>query len=84
MLVGVLSAGLGGEVFAATPEVTEHGVDRMDVLATELFSRYLLPFEAASILLLATMIGVIALAKRQRAAGERPAEGWPWKKGVEQ
>ncbi|MCC6406851.1 MAG: NADH-quinone oxidoreductase subunit J [Planctomycetes bacterium] len=42
------------------------GLDGLEAIATELFGRYSLAFEAASILLLATMVAVIALAKRQR------------------
>jgi NADH:ubiquinone oxidoreductase subunit 6 (subunit J) len=37
-----------------------------------MFTRYSLPFEAASVLLLATTVGVMVLAKRQRSA---PPEG---------
>jgi NADH-quinone oxidoreductase subunit J len=47
-------------------EVQPHGIDTLNGLATELFGRYSLPFEAISILLLATMVAVIVLAKRQR------------------
>jgi NADH-quinone oxidoreductase subunit J len=42
------------------------GLDDLNAIALQLFGRYSLPFEAASILLLATMVAVIALAKRQR------------------
>ncbi|MCE9595971.1 MAG: NADH-quinone oxidoreductase subunit J [Planctomycetes bacterium] len=42
------------------------GLDDLNALALQLFGRYSLPFEAASILLLSTMVAVIALAKRQR------------------
>jgi len=52
-------------------------LDELHGLATLLFSRYMLPFEAASLLLLATMVGVIVLAKRQRSrlkASQRKAE----------
>lgn len=35
-------------------------------LASEMFSRYLLPFEAVSMLLLATAVAVVVLAKRNR------------------
>ena len=37
----------------------------------ELFSRYFLPFEAASILLLAAIVGVLLLARRTREEGGR-------------
>jgi NADH-quinone oxidoreductase subunit J len=42
------------------------GIDDIVELAVQLFGRYGLPFEAASLLLLATMVAVIVLAKRQR------------------
>lgn len=42
------------------------GIDRMGDLAIALFGRYGFAFEAASLLLLASMIAVILLAKRQR------------------
>ena len=47
-------------------EPRSEGIDSMSGLATELFGRYSLPFEAMSVLLLATMVAVIVLAKRQR------------------
>jgi NADH-quinone oxidoreductase subunit J len=43
------------------------GIDRVGDLALALFGRYGLAFEAASLLLLATMVAVIVLAKRKRA-----------------
>ena len=42
------------------------GIDRLELIAAQLFGRYSLAFEAASLLLLATMVAVIVLAKRQR------------------
>ena len=44
----------------------EHGIDTINGLAGEMFGRYLLPFEAISILLLATAVAVVVLAKRDR------------------
>jgi NADH-quinone oxidoreductase subunit J len=41
------------------------GGDSMRDLARILFSKYLLPFEATSLLILAAIIGVVVLAKRQ-------------------
>ncbi|MEW6073989.1 MAG: NADH-quinone oxidoreductase subunit J [Planctomycetota bacterium] len=66
--------------------VDRGGYDGVREIAEVLFSRYMLPFEAASLLLLATMIAVVALAKRQRPERMAPREriGWPWEKGVEQ
>ena len=53
-------------MYAATETVQANGIDDLTSIAEVLFSRYMLPFEAASLLLLSTMIGVIALAKRDR------------------
>jgi len=76
-LIGVIGAGYGTP-FVANPAY-EGGIDDLNALATVLFSRYALPFEAASLLLLATMIGVITLAKRQRTtdAGAHPQSAPP-------
>jgi NADH-quinone oxidoreductase subunit J len=72
-----LAAAEASTVFAA--ETLAHGraLDDLPTLARLLFSRYMLPFEAASLLLLATMVAVIVLAKRQRqrATVERTAAG---------
>ena len=53
-------------VLAADPELAERGVSTFAGLAELMFSTYLLPFEAASVLLLSATIAVIVLAKRQR------------------
>jgi len=83
-LIGILTAGFGTP-HVQSEAVAANGVDELNALAEVLFSRYALPFEAASLLLLATMIGVIALAKRQRGArATEEKTGWPWQKGVEQ
>lgn len=37
----------------------------IEAIGTELFTRYLLPFEVASVLLLVAMIGAVVLARRQ-------------------
>jgi NADH-quinone oxidoreductase subunit J len=70
-LVGLAAADMGGE-FQASDAGRAGALDDLNLLAEQLFSRYMLPFEAASLLLLATMVGVIVLAKRQR---ERPERG---------
>jgi NADH:ubiquinone oxidoreductase subunit 6 (subunit J) len=44
----------------------EGGLDPLQGMAEAMFGRFVLPFEAASVLLLATAVGVMALAKRQR------------------
>ncbi|MBM3976498.1 MAG: NADH-quinone oxidoreductase subunit J [Planctomycetes bacterium] len=52
---------------AADTAMLARGFDELEPIAVALFSRYLLPFEAASLLLLATMVAVLVLAKRARA-----------------
>ena len=55
--------------------VPEEGFDPVLGLAGEMFTRYALPFEAASVLLLAAAVGVLVIAKRERrAAPARPDE----------
>jgi len=49
----------GIDTITATPGLSEG-------LAGEMFGRYLLPFEAVSMLLLATAVAVVVLAKRNR------------------
>jgi NADH-quinone oxidoreductase subunit J len=71
-LVGLIAAE-SAPAFAAGAPAPAKAIDDLDTLARLLFSRYMLPFEAASLLLLATMVGVIVLAKRQRA--ERASTG---------
>ncbi|MEM7308513.1 MAG: NADH-quinone oxidoreductase subunit J [Planctomycetota bacterium] len=97
LLVAVFSVGLrptqaaetasaadpGATSFAPTPVFQDEAIDDLVKVGELLFSRYVLAFEAASLLLLATMIAVILLAKRQRG-DVREAAGWPWQKGVEQ
>jgi NADH-quinone oxidoreductase subunit J len=46
-------------------------VSNTKAVASLLFTDYLLPFEITSILLLATMIGVVYLARRTKSKGER-------------
>ncbi len=52
-------------------EMPDKGIDSINGLAVEMFGRYLLPFEAVSMLLLATAVAVLVLAKRdpRRKAG---------------
>ena len=52
---------------AAQPFVVpDEGLDPIGALAEAMFTRYSLPFEAASVLLLAAAVGVLVIAKRQR------------------
>jgi len=63
-LVGLIVA--QGAAFGAPPPVGDAGLDPLPELALGLFGRYSLPFQAISLLLLATMVAVVVLAKRQR------------------
>ena len=64
-LVGLIAAQRAALPPAGGAEVSD-GIDRVSDIAIELFGRYGLAFEAASLLLLATMVAVVVLAKRQR------------------
>lgn len=73
--VGVLLlTALGGTELAPVTEYLwpQGGLDPLVGMAEAMFKRYVLAFEAASVLLLATAVGVLMLAKRQRgqAAGQ--------------
>jgi NADH-quinone oxidoreductase subunit J len=84
LFVAAFSVGLRPVLAGAEepPSYSAQGVDDLQGIAELLFSRYVIPFEASSLLLLSTMIAVILLAKRQRppAGGERA--GWPWQRGA--
>ena len=57
-----------------TEPMPAEGLDPIPALANEMFGRYLLPFEAISVLLLATAVAVVVLAKRDvRAKGANQA-----------
>jgi NADH-quinone oxidoreductase subunit J len=47
----------------------EEGLDPIAGIAGQMFGRYLLPFEAISVLLLATAVAVMVLAKRDNRTG---------------
>ena len=79
-LMGVgLFAVATAELAPLDPEAGRRGIDSALGLAEWMFVRYSLPFEAASLLLLATAVGVLVLAKRQRpglpGATSRTGEG---------
>ncbi|MCP3916074.1 MAG: NADH-quinone oxidoreductase subunit J [bacterium] len=77
-LGAVLRASLAGEpaLLAATPMPTpETGFDPVLGIAEQMFTRYSLPFEAASVLLLATAVGVMVIAKRQRPGIQSGSQG---------
>jgi NADH-quinone oxidoreductase subunit J len=88
LLIAAFSVGqrpvLAGQGSAAPLAYPQGGIDDLHSLAEVLFSRYALAFEASSLLLLATMIAVILLAKRERGAPGEERAGWPWQRGVEQ
>lgn len=74
LVVGALAVKKSGVVRAAN-EMPEHGIDTVKGLAGEMFGRYLLPFEAVSLLLLATAVAVVVLAKRERGTSRRRKMG---------
>ncbi|MFT4538812.1 MAG: NADH-quinone oxidoreductase subunit J [Planctomycetota bacterium] len=47
-------------------EIVEEGIDDIASMAALMFTRFSIAFEAASVLLLATAVGVMVLAKRNR------------------
>ncbi|MSR61425.1 MAG: NADH-quinone oxidoreductase subunit J [Planctomycetes bacterium] len=72
-IVGLAAAQMN-TTFVAGEVPQGRALDDLPTLAGLLFTRYMLPFEAASLLLLATMVGVIVLAKRQRGTSAVEAE----------
>ena len=65
-IVAILAAGTV-QASAGADAMPDGGYDRLEWIASLLFSRYLLPFQASAVLLLATMVGVLVLAKRNRS-----------------
>ncbi len=60
----VLSKGSAG--FSLPPPVPPaHGLGNTEMIANSLFSNYLLPFEIASLLLLAAIVGSVIMAKKR-------------------
>jgi NADH-quinone oxidoreductase subunit J len=57
---------LAPPAIAGEPQLPQKGIDDLQGLADAMFSRYLLPFEVISVLLLATAVAVVVLAKRKR------------------
>ncbi len=71
-LAGLMAVrGSRGAIREVDPQAAAEGYDGLGPLAGELFGRYALPFEAASVLLLASMVAVLVLAKR-RERKEQP------------
>ncbi|RFB82341.1 NADH-quinone oxidoreductase subunit J [Rhizobium leguminosarum bv. trifolii] len=52
--------------FSLTEPVTVPGGDQVRQLSTTLFADYLLPFEVASVILLAALVGAIVLAQKEQ------------------
>ena len=67
-IVAILAAGASTAPGAVAASMPPGGYDRIEWVASLLFSRYMIPFQASAVLLLATMIGVLVLAKRRRGA----------------
>jgi NADH-quinone oxidoreductase subunit J len=63
-IVIATSARTAGPAMAGAPAV--QAVPNIEALGTELYSRYLLPFELAGLILLVAMIGAIVLTHRRR------------------
>ena len=61
MLVLVLRS----DRFSVVEPVATRDGDAIRQLSTTLFSDYLLPFEAASVILLAALVGAIVLARKE-------------------
>jgi NADH-quinone oxidoreductase subunit J len=58
---------LWSDRFSITEPVATHTAGEIRQLSTTLFADYLLPFEAASVILLAALIGAIVLARKEQA-----------------
>jgi NADH-quinone oxidoreductase subunit J len=66
-IVIAISAYKAGPVIAQAPEAAvTKAVPNIEALGLELYSRYLLPFELAGLILLVAMIGAIVLTHRSR------------------
>ena len=71
LLAALLIAILKTDFGPVTP--MEDGVDDIESMAALMFTKYSIAFEAASVLLLATAVGVMVLAKRNRPGLESQA-----------
>ena len=74
VLRGVDLVAGGGEGGPEALEAVNRDPGNVKALAHVLFSRYLLPFEVTSILLVVAIVGVMVLARRIGEAGSRPVE----------
>ncbi len=63
--IEMLALVLWSDRFSVTEPIAVSGGDEVRQLGTTLFADYLLPFEVASIILLAALVGAIVLARRE-------------------
>jgi NADH-quinone oxidoreductase subunit J len=73
IFLGMLFLGFWRGGFPAVRPLTEESV-KLQPLATELFSRYLLPFEIVGLLLLVAVIGATVAARRPGETGSLEAK----------
>lgn len=64
MLVVFLIPASRGIKSVSSPPVLPAGMTNTEIIARELFTTYLLPFEIASILLLAAIVGTVVIGKK--------------------
>src|SRR5579884_2232415 len=67
LCIAVLGSGLAGIKHKGAPYISGFGTPRH--IGTLLLTKYLFPFEAASILLLVAAVGAVVLARRRRGLG---------------
>jgi len=63
----VLSTGIAGQIGIVTPQLMEE-TGNVQLLGMALFTKYLLPFELASVLLLVGIVGAVAMGRSRRQA----------------
>jgi len=62
-MMGIYARAAGSEMSSAIQ--ADSAMGNIEAVGTELYTRYLLPFEVASVLLLVAMIGAVVLARRE-------------------
>ena len=83
--VGIAAALAGSLIIAflrtdfgpVDPGLAESGIDDLEQLAANLFTRYALPLQGAAVLLMVTAVGVMVLAKRNRPGLDQPGKEKP-------
>ena len=63
----IFSAGIAGQMGTVTPELMEE-TGNVQLLGMALFTKYLLPFELASVLFLVGIVGAVAMGSSRRQA----------------